>query len=493
MKKGEQPEVSVKWWKGSQPKGLKSAGKLEDALKSYEAAKSKLEKSSDSADAAKAMEALDDIATAAKGVLAEAGKAKGNQDMDWTAEAMKKFDREIAAERKSVGDMVEEDDDGQFSDPEVYHVYLLAALKRLRTGGTMNFGVVLGKKAEDHRLAVHKSKGGKALAGMLARETGLRAMSFGVAMTPKAAGQAEEEALESEDQEGSGIGDEKSSTLILSLEGRQLPGLKKKLTKMLKKFKPLPFKGIKLMMEGKELQDLDDPEDTDHDDYDDESPANDPEAISRRLEELKLELAGLVREVQQVSNIALKGDLARLASQAGAQLRSQNISATEQALAALQTALRSGSATSSSGTSSSNGANNSLFASAETYEKFSKIWIGTRNRVEAEVEKLRSALVAAYEEDGIAGEIEKSFKSKVAPVVNALDASLADKLMAASKATDGDTRATMVADAQAILQRSRSYVDGESLLADLDDNPFVPLKIRDTMLNTLDALGKAIH
>ncbi len=45
MKKNEQPEFSAKWWKSSQPKGLKSAGRLEDALKDYEAIKKKLDAS----------------------------------------------------------------------------------------------------------------------------------------------------------------------------------------------------------------------------------------------------------------------------------------------------------------------------------------------------------------------------------------------------------------------------------------------------------------
>jgi hypothetical protein len=45
VKKNEQPELSAKWWAGSQPKGLKSADKLENALKSYEGARKKLESS----------------------------------------------------------------------------------------------------------------------------------------------------------------------------------------------------------------------------------------------------------------------------------------------------------------------------------------------------------------------------------------------------------------------------------------------------------------
>lgn len=480
MKKGEQPELSAKWWKGSQPKGLKSAGKLDDALKGYETARRKLEQGGDAAAGQAAMGALDDIVAAAKAVLAEAGKAKGAPEMEWTADAMKKLDREISAERKFVADHAEEDDDGQFSDPDVYHTYLVSALKRLRTSGQMNFGVVLGKKAEDHRLALHKSKGAKALAGMVARETGLRIMSFGVAMTPKVAGEAE--AAESESEDGEGMGDEKSSTLILSLEGRQLPGLKKKLTKMLKKFKPLPFKSVQLMVGGAEVSDIDDPEDAD---LDDEDVAPDPAALARAL-------AALVGQVKDVTDAARKGDLARMATRAGALLRGGDLSGAETAIAALGDALktRSGAAT---GNGAANGAGAAAADRADAYGRSGRAWVATRSRVQTDLDKLRAALVASYQDDGIADEIESRFRSRVAPVMQGLDASLAEKLEQASGAADAQTRAARVAEAQAILQRCQAFIDGEPLLADLDANPFVPLEIRKTLTATLSALERAVH
>lgn len=482
MKKGEQPDLSAKWWKDSQPKGLKSAGKLDDALKDYDGAKRKLEQAGDEAAGAAANGALDAIESATKAVIAEAGKAKGAPEMEWTADALKKLDRLITAERKFVAEHTEEDDDGQFSDPDVYHTYLLKTLKRLRTSGEMKFGVVLGKRAEDHRLALHKSKGGKALASMVARETGLHAMSFGIARTPAAAGEveAEQQEGESQAQDGDGLGDEKSSTLILELEGRQLPGLKKKLTKMLKKFKPLPFKSVKLMVEGKEVEDLNDPDDAD----DDDEEALDPAALAQ-------ELAGLVRQIQMLSDIARKGDLARMATQANALLRGGNLSGAEQAIAALREALGASAGTRGGG----NGAGTSTGGAPNgaMYEKSGQAWIAARSRIEAEIKKLRDQLVAAYQADGLAGEIESRLQAKVAPVMAAMDPALAEKLAAASKATDPDARASLIEDAQAILQACQSFVQGEAILADLDANPFVPLVIRQTMSATVAALEKTVH
>ena len=247
MKKGEQPEISSKWWKASQPKGLKSAGRLEDALKAYEGAKRKLEQSGDDSAMKAASNALGAIDPAVKGVVSEASKVKNSAEMDATVDALKKLDKLYGGEQAWIEEHAEKDDDSAFADPDEYHAYLIAAMKKLRSGGQMNFGFVLGKKAEDHRLAVHRSKGAKALANTLVKETGLHAMTFGTAVA---------------DENRTGV-------LALVLEGRQLPGMKKKGERMLKKFKPLPFIKLAVLVDGQEVEDLEDPEDTDVDTPDD--------------------------------------------------------------------------------------------------------------------------------------------------------------------------------------------------------------------------------
>jgi hypothetical protein len=245
MKKGEQPEFSAKWWKSSQPKGLKAADKLDDALKSYEAAKKKLEASGEPDAVKSAKDALGTVETAVDSVIAEASKDKKSPEMALTVDVLKKYSRLYGTEEAWIEDQAEEDDDSVFGDPDAYHTYLIAAMKKLRSG-QMNFGFVLGKKAEDHRLAVHRSKGAKALATTLVKETGLHAMTFGTAKP---------------DENRAGV-------LLLVLEARQLAGIKKKGERMLKKFKPLPFTKLAVMVEGKEVEDIDDPEDTDVDEPD---------------------------------------------------------------------------------------------------------------------------------------------------------------------------------------------------------------------------------
>jgi hypothetical protein len=254
MKKGEQPELSSKWWKASQPKGLKTAGRLEDALKTYESAKRKLEQGGDESAVKAASNALGGIDPAAKAVVSEASKVKNSPEMDATVDALKKFDKLYNTEQSWIEEHGEKEDDSVFRDPDEYHSYLIAAMKKLRSGGQMNFGFVLGKKAEDHRLAVHRSKGSKALANTLVQETGLHAMTFGIAVA---------------DENRTGV-------LVLGLEGRQLPGMKKKGQRMLKKFKPLPFTKLSVIVNGKEVEDLEDPDDTDIDEPDDDNAAEPP-------------------------------------------------------------------------------------------------------------------------------------------------------------------------------------------------------------------------
>jgi len=463
MKKGESPQFSARWWKSSQPKGLKSAGGLESALKDYETVKGKLESGGEEPEAKAANAALDGIDKAVKAAVAEASKTKSDE-MTATVDCLKKFDRLYAAERKWIEDHAEASDDSAFGDPEAYHEYLLKMLKRLRSSGEMNFGFVLGKKPEDHRLALHKSKSSKGLANILVKQTGIHQMTWGVARP---------------DEERGGL-------LVLTLEGRLLPGMGKKAGRMLKKFKPLPFKKLALVADGQEeLEDLEAP-DTDADD-DDLETAADTRQDGRDAEALTRELAELARRVQGVTDPALKGDLARMATQANALLRSNNLPEAGQRIDELRAALDQAPGNTPTGNSAGGG------ASTVTYAKSRLAWLAARKKVESEIDKLRSEIVATYKDDGIADQLESSFRTRVAPVLTSLDESLADKLDEVANATDPTVRAGLVAEAKAIMQRYQDYLSSESLIADLDDNPFVPLSIQQTVSATLSALEKAVH
>jgi hypothetical protein len=461
MKKGEQPQFSARWWKSSQPKGLKSADGLESALRAYETTKTKLESSGEEADAKAAGGALDGIDKAVKAVLSEASKTKGNAEMDATVDCLKKFDRGSTQERKWIEEHTkakgDDDDDSSFADPDAYKTYLITVMKRLRSSGEMNFGFVLGKKAEDHRIALHKSKSAKALGTMLAKETGIHLMTWGIARS-------------SEDRAGE---------MVLELEGRQIPGMGKKGARMLKKFKPLPFKKLVLLVDGQEVADVDDPDDSDSDDA-----APDAATQTRALAEL-------ARRIPGVADPAQKADLARMATQANALLRSNELADAEERIDELRAALDEAGVPANEG----NGGTQEVGGgSPAAFTRARQAWSATRKRVEDEIEKLRAAIVTAYQDHDIANDLEASFRTKVAgTVLQNFDERLSEKLNAVAGATDAAQRKQLIDEAKAIMDGYRTYVTSEPLLADLDDNPFEPLKIRQTVTTTLTALEQIMH
>jgi hypothetical protein len=469
VKKGEQPEFSAKWWKDSQPKGLKTASQLEDALKGYDGAKKKLEKGRDSDSAQAAKDALGGIETAVKAVIAEASKIKNNPDMDATVDTLKKFGRAYGTEEAWIEEHWDDDDDESvFADPEAYQKYLLGALKRLRSSGQMNFGFVLGKKAENHRLALHKSKGTKALGNMLVQQTGLHQFTFGVAVPDP----------------------DQPMTLRLMLEGRQLPGMQKKGARMLKKFKPLPFMKFRMFVDGAEVQDLPDPDDTDVDEPDDaptegQAPTFDAAALRR-------ELAELIGRIAAIADPRAKENLGERANYAKGKLDNNDLPGAAADIAGLRRALEAATV----GQGGPTGTGTPGGAGAVAYGRSRLAWLAARKKIESEMNKLGDDIGAAYQADGIAPELKKLYQQRVSPILAALDESLADKLDEAISATHPDVRSQLVREAQDIMQRYQETLADPTvapIIADLDNNPFVKLKIHDTISGTLTALQKAVH
>jgi hypothetical protein len=128
---------------------------------------------------------------------------------------------------------------------------------------------------------------------------------------------------------------------------------------------------------------------------------------------------------------------------------------------------------------------------AEAYRQSSREWLAARQTVEDELDKLRATIAAAYEGQSVAPEIEKKFREVTAPVLRTLDSSFATKLEAAGKAPDAAQREILVQDAKNILKGYGSFVQ-TGLLADLDDNPFVPLSLRASLAGTISQLTAAL-
>jgi hypothetical protein len=127
------------------------------------------------------------------------------------------------------------------------------------------------------------------------------------------------------------------------------------------------------------------------------------------------------------------------------------------------------------------------------YGKSSKIWAATRKKVEDELARLRGELRATYQGTAYADEIDKKFAERTAPVMHTLDESLTEALEACTKTDDKEQRGKLADAARQVLQRYQAYVESESLLDELDGNPFAPLALKQTLNVTLGALEKAVH
>lgn len=133
-----------------------------------------------------------------------------------------------------------------------------------------------------------------------------------------------------------------------------------------------------------------------------------------------------------------------------------------------------------------NGVGSPVFAKARL------AWVSTRKKVEGDLEKLHKELQATYQGQGVVADLEKVFRSKVEPMMENLDSSLADKLDEVNNATDPGEHAKLVDEARAIISKFEAYLTSEPLIAKLDDNPFVPLAIEKTLSASLAALSKAV-
>ncbi len=236
MQKVDTPELTLRWWQDLAPKGLRSGGKLEQAFKEWEAARKRLDRKIDSENLEDADDRLEMLDEAIHAAAAEATKSKAIPDGAGLAATLRKLDRDIASERKAIDKLADDHAARDFATPEAYRVYLLRWLKRVDVKKPMNFALVLGRSPEEHRMALHKSKAGKALMGLLVRETKLHMVTFGTAR-----------------------GDEKrGDELVLAVEGKQLSGMGRRGALMLKEYQPLPFKHIRLTVGGKDAPDTED-------------------------------------------------------------------------------------------------------------------------------------------------------------------------------------------------------------------------------------------
>ena len=175
---------------------------------------------------------------------------------------------------------------------------------------------------------------------------------------------------------------------------------------------------------------------------------------------------------------ARRADLLRLAQAAQASLKAGDLAAAAAGIDALRAAIDEAAAAATG---------------AGAYAKSRLAWIATRRKMAGDIELLRAAIVSEYQQDGVAAQLDAAYRDRVAPLLERLDDGLADQLDAAGNATDPVERARLVAEARASIERYQSVLASEPLIADLDDNPFVPLAIQKTLAATLAALAATVR
>jgi hypothetical protein len=191
-------------------------------------------------------------------------------------------------------------------------------------------------------------------------------------------------------------------------------------------------------------------------------------------------LTALTKRIPEVAagDPPLQGKLVKLVTTAQGQIKANDTQGAMATIQALREAMETASPTANQ-------------QSADAYRQSGREWLAARQTVEDELDKLRATIAAAYDGQSVAAEIEKKFREVTAPVLRTLDSSFATKLEAAGKAADAAQRQTMVQDAKNILKGYESFVQ-TGLLADLDDNPFVPLSLRASLTGTISQLTAAL-
>lgn len=470
MKKNETPQLSSTWWKGAQPEGIAAGKDLEKALLAYENARKDLAKAKDEEAKRHVVDTLDAVGTAAKKLIAEIEKLvknppkKADPDaLQNTVDALKKYPRVIESVERDLGKLVEapakggeeeEDDDerGALGKLEAYETYLRKTLKRLRQK-PMNFAVGLGKKPEDHRFVFHRTKAAKALSAVIKQETDLKRLTWGIA----------------------GADPDRPTVLVLALEGPQAPGIKKKGEKQLKRLKPLPFDKIVLMVEGEEAEDIADPDDADAE----EEVAAEVAAVDRGAA-FTARLKALLPRVQQLlATDPEQGNTAKLkASEAGVFARKQDFTAANGLLDDLEEILRGAA-----------GAAAPLPPSGAKviFTQSRLAWGAARNKVHAELQKLEAAILDVYRDYDVFDEVRNGVR-RLDEILQAFDEALIDKLDEALNAEDAAVHAKLLNEAREIIRRYRHYLESDSLVRDIDANPFVPIAVESTMDKTLAVL-----
>jgi hypothetical protein len=118
-------------------------------------------------------------------------------------------------------------------------------------------------------------------------------------------------------------------------------------------------------------------------------------------------------------------------------------------------------------------------------------WDQARKQMQAEIQKLEASILSACKEDEEV-ESEEIDVSLLQTVLEKLDTRLIDKLDAALNAADPAQRAKLNQEAKGIAAEYSAFVNGNSLMADIDDSGFAAVAVRKSALDALAVLSSKL-
>ena len=212
-----------------------------------------------------------------------------------------------------------------------------------------------------------------------------------------------------------------------------------------------------------------------------------PEQKAALTAALNKQLAALVPNVAKAANgnADLQAELARLARLANTEIKTGNLVYAANTLNQLKKAMGGSGGAATDGAPAAEAATAALAASRVA-------WSGMRDRVAAEVDKLRAALAQTYAGQSFADQIASAFTAKTAPVLARFDDRLSTALDGLAAETDAGRRTALADGARKLVGEYQAFADGDALIGDLDDNPFAPLTIRSQAAAALKDVAAAI-
>ena len=197
--------------------------------------------------------------------------------------------------------------------------------------------------------------------------------------------------------------------------------------------------------------------------------------------DLARRLAGLIRRIPQAAPAAQPG-LAKLANAANAALKSEDLAAAATTLDQIEAQL--GQPPTGPGSAPTDGA-------AVRVAKGLLVWNSTRSYVGQQVKTLQQAILDQSNGEPDFDEIRDNV-GRIDELLELLDDRLSEKLDALRGATDPGEKSALTDQARQIVIEYQSLVAEDPLMADIDDNGFIPLDVKAKVTAALDAVLKTI-